>query len=588
MMHTQTHSFTNRWLSLLTAFLALLLLFIMTGANASAQALPTTADSARTSTVLLVDRTDDTAEAQACTDAPNDCSLRGAIIKANQQVSSTIFFQSVVNAYQLTIAPDGVNDATTGDLNITANVYIDGLGGRADCTPANCQRPIIQGGASGNQWLDRLFRVENGATVTLASLFIRNGGHPTLETGGGLLVTAQAHLTLLDSRLYDHTARYGAGLAVDHGTVFLRKSMILDNNADLAGGGLWLGAAATAHIDASQITTNRAGSGGGITNLGAMTLVNSLLNHNQATAPVSGVGGAVDNQGEASITGGVISNNTATTGGGINNQQQLTLRMVVLSTNRAQNGNGGALANQTTANQTRGNQAITATVTITNGYFANNSAQGNGGAIWNAGQLALSHSTFNQNDAEDGGQGGAIFHQSGVMTVVNSTVSGNTATGSGGLYVAEEGQGALTHVTIAQNFGGSAGGIFSQNPAFRISNSLLAENLVFPGFLDDCTGTVTSLGYNLLERSSCTLLGAAPGDIVGQAENNVDAKLGNLQNYGLAVETHALLPGSPAINRGSPDGCLTVDQRGVARPQGGRCDIGAFEAPFYYLPLVTQ
>lgn len=319
-----------------------------------------------------------------------------------------------------------------------------------------------------------------------------------------------------------------------------------------------------------------------------MTLFNPLLSGNQATAPVSGVGGAVDNQGKASITGGVISNNTATTGGGINNQQQLTLRMVVLSTNCAQNGNGGALANQTAANQTAANQTITATVTITNGYFANNSAQGSGGAIWNAGQLALSHSTFNQNDAEDGGLGGAIFHQSGVMTMVNSTVSGNTAGGGGGLYVAEEGQGALTHVTIARNFGGSAGGLLSQNPAFRISNSLLAENLFFPGLLDDCTGSVTSLGYNLLERSSCTLLGAASGDIVGQANGDVDAKLGNLQSSGFAVETHALLPGSPAINNGSPDGCLAHDQRGVARPQGGRCDIGAFEAPFYYLPLATR
>jgi len=588
MMHTQPHSFSNRWLSLLTAFLALLLLFIMTGASTSAQALPTSTDSADTSISLTVDRTDDTAEAQACTDAPNDCSLRGAIIKANQQVSSTIFFLSVDNPYQLTIAPDGVNDATTGDLNITADLYMDGLGGRAGCTPADCQRPIIQGGASGNQWLDRIFRVENGATVTLASLDIRHGGHPALETGGGLLVTAQAYLTLFDSRLYDHTARHGAGLAVDQGMVIIRKSMILNNNADLAGGGLWLGTEATAHIETSQISTNRAGSGGGITNLGTMTLFNPLLSGNQATAPVSGVGGAVDNQGEASITGGVISNNTATTGGGINNQQQLTLRMVVLSTNSAQNGNGGALANQTVTNQTAPTQTITATVTITNGYFANNSAQGNGGAIWNAGELALSHSTFNQNDAEDGGQGGAIFHQRGAMTMVNSTVSGNTAVGGGGLYVAAEGQGTLTHVTIAHNFGGLAGGLLSQNPAFRLSNTLLAKNLFFPGFFNDCTGAVTSLGYNLLERSSCTVLGAAPGDIVGQADGDVDAQLGKLQNHGFAIETHALLPGSPAINGGSPDNCLAIDQRGVARPQGGRCDIGAFEAPFYYLPLATR
>jgi hypothetical protein len=588
MMHTQPHSFSNRWLSLLTAVLALLLLFIMTGASASAQALPTTADSAPTAIILTVDRADDTAEAQACTDAPNDCSLRGAIIKANQQVSSTIFFQSVVMPYQLTIAPDGVNDAATGDLNITADVYMDGLGGRGACTPTDCQRPLIQGGASGNQWLDRIFRMENGAKVTLASLYIRNGGHPTLETGGGILVTAQAQLTLLDSRLYHHTARRGAGLAVEQGAVILRKSIILDNNADLAGGGLWLGAEATAYIETSQIKNNRAGSGGGITNLGTMTLFNPLLSANQATAPVSGVGGAVDNQGKASITGGVISNNTATTGGGINNQQQLTLRMVVLSTNSAQNGNGGALANQTVTNQTAPTQTITATVTITNGYFANNSAQGNGGAIWNAGELALTHSTFNQNDAENGGQGGAIFHQRGTMTMVNSTVSGNTAVGGGGLYVAAEGQGTLTHVTVAYNFGGSAGGLLSQNPAFRLSNTLLAKNLFFPGFLNDCTGAVTSLGYNLLERSSCTVLGAAPGDIVGQADGDVDAKLGKLQNHGFAIETHALLPGNPAINAGSPDSCLAVDQRGVARPQGGRCDIGAYEALFYFMPMVTQ
>lgn len=583
MMHTQTHILAVRRLSLLTAFFALLSLFSMTGASASAQALPTTDDSLHASIILTVDRTDDTAEAQACTDAPNDCSLRGAIVKANQQVSSTIFFQSVVNPYQLTIAPAGVNDATTGDLNITADLSIDGLGGRERCTPNDCQFPLIQGGASGDHWLDRIFRVENGAKVTLASLDIRHGGHPTLETGGGILVTAQAHLTLFNSRLADHTARRGAGLAVEQGAVILHKSNILGNNADLAGGGLWLGAAATAHIETSQIKNNRAGSGGGITNLGAMTLVNALLSANQATAPVSGVGGAVDNQGEAWITGGVISNNTATIGGGINNQQQLALRMVVLSTNRAQNGNGGALANQTVPTQT-----ITATVTITNGYFANNSAQGNGGAIWNAGQLALTHSTFNQNDAEDGGQGGAIFHQRGAMTMVNSTVSGNTAISGGGLYVAAEGQGTLTYVTVAYNFGGSAGGLFSLNPAFRLSNTLLAKNLVFPGLFDDCTGAVTSLGYNLLERSACTVLGAAPGDIVGQADGDVDAKLGNLQNHGFAVETHALLPGSPAINGGSPDNCLAIDQRGVARPQGGRCDIGAFEAPFYYMPLVTR
>lgn len=579
LMYTQTYTLAARRLSLLTSFLTLLLLFMVKEASASARALATAADSGRTSSVLEVDRTDDTAAAQACTDAPNDCSLRGAIIKANQQGNSTIFFLSTVNAYQLTIAPDGVNDATTGDLNITADLYIDGLGGRATCTPPDCQHPIIQSGASGSHWLDRIFRVENGAKVSLAFLHIRNGGHPNLEIGGGILVTAQAQLTLLSCRLYDHTARRGAGLAVEQGAVILQKSFILDNNAELDGGGLWLGMGATAQITDSQIITNRAGSGGGITNLGAMTLFNTLLNNNQATTPASGSGGAVDNQGQGSITGGVISNNAAATGGGINNQQQLALNTVMIYTNSAQNSNGGALANQ----------GITATVTITKGYFTDNSAQGNGGAIWNAGQLTLIRNTFTNNNSDEEGQGGAIFHQSGIMTMVNSTISGNTASGGGGgLSVAAEGQGALSYVTIAQNFGGAAGGLLSLNPALRLSNTLLAKNMVFPGLPDDCTGSFTSLGYNLLERSSCTLLGAAPGDIVGQADGDVDAKLDNLQNSGFAVRTHALLPGSPAVNAGSPDSCPAIDQRGVARPQGGRCDIGAFEARFYYLPLVTR
>lgn len=575
MMHTETHTPAARRSSLLMVTLALLLLFILTVASAAAQRLPTTADSVHTATILEVDRTDDTAEAQACTNAPNDCSLRGAIIKANQQDGSTIFFQSAVKAYQLTIAPDGVNDATTGDLNITADVYIDGQGGRADCTPASCQRLIIQGGASGDHWLDRIFRVENGAKVTMSFLYIRNGGHPNLETGGGILVTGQAQLKLLECRLYDHTARHGAGLAVDQGAVTLQKSFIQDNNADLAGGGLWLGVGATAQLTDSQITTNRAGSGGGITNLGTMTLYNTLLNNNQATAPVSGSGGAVDNQGQGSITGGVIASNTAATGGGINNQQQLALNTVMLYTNSAQNGNGGALANQ----------GITATVTITKGYFTNNSAQGNGGAIWNAGQLTMIRNTVVKNSATTvESYGGGLYHQQGFLSLVNSTLSSNTAKDNGGgLYVAEAGQGTLTNVTIARNLGLTAGGLMSLNPALRISNTLMAENLNFLGY-DDCTGSFTSQGYNLIQHTNCTLLGGATGDIVG----NVDAKLDDLQSNGYAVYIHALLPGSLAINGGSPDSCPTIDQRGVARPQGGRCDIGAFEALFYYMPLVTR
>jgi hypothetical protein len=94
---------------------------------------------------------------------------------------------------------------------------------------------------------------------------------------------------------------------------------------------------------------------------------------------------------------------------------------------------------------------------------------------------------------------------------------------------------------------------------------------------DGTSGIVVSQGYNAEDSNQCMLGGA--GDQV-----NVPLDLGPLQNNGGPTATIALLPGSAAIDKGDPAGCtgvegelLTVDQRGVARPQNGRCDVGAFE-----------
>jgi hypothetical protein len=89
----------------------------------------------------------------------------------------------------------------------------------------------------------------------------------------------------------------------------------------------------------------------------------------------------------------------------------------------------------------------------------------------------------------------------------------------------------------------------------------------------NCSRVVTSLGYNLTDDASCGFL--ATGDLVVG-----DAMLGPLADNGGPTETHDLLPGTPAIDAGSPD-CPppTTDQRGVARPQGAACDIGAVEVP---------
>jgi hypothetical protein len=111
-----------------------------------------------------------------------------------------------------------------------------------------------------------------------------------------------------------------------------------------------------------------------------------------------------------------------------------------------------------------------------------------------------------------------------------------------------------------------------------LANSLLANSIVADNFSSDCEGTITSLGNNLDTDGTCNLLTSA-GD-----HPATDPILGPLADNGGTTETHSLLPGSPAIDAVAradcigPDGNpLIADQRGVTRPQGPACGIGAFE-----------
>jgi hypothetical protein len=100
---------------------------------------------------------------------------------------------------------------------------------------------------------------------------------------------------------------------------------------------------------------------------------------------------------------------------------------------------------------------------------------------------------------------------------------------------------------------------------------------------------LVSQGYNLIaDTKGCTLSGNVANDLL-----NFDALLGPLQDNGGATWTHALLNHSMAIDLGAPIGCAATDQRGVARPIGARCDIGAFESSAQppqrlYLPLALR
>jgi CSLREA domain-containing protein len=194
------------------------------------------------------------------------------------------------------------------------------------------------------------------------------------------------------------------------------------------------------------------------------------------------------------------------------------------------------------------------TVKVINSTFSGNTVVGTGqdsrgGAINNGGLLTVVNSTFSGNSAQS--RGGGIANQGAILRVTNSTFSGNSSANGGGIW----------H-TVGIN--GSA----------SLGNTIVANTTQG----DNCDGTITDSGYNIDDGTSCGFSSA------NNSKPNTDPLLdpNGLANNGGPTQTIALLGGSPAINAipQATNGCgteVTTDQRGVSRPQGTKCDIGAFE-----------
>ena len=216
------------------------------------------------------------------------------------------------------------------------------------------------------------------------------------------------------------------------------------------------------------------------------------------------------------------------------------------------------------------------TVAVTNSTLSGNSAPyvstSGGGIENNNGTLTVTNSTLSGNSADYKG-GGIHNWNGGTLTVTNSTLSGNRVTdvdyGSGGGIASYGGTLTVTNSTLWGNSAGAGrgGGIESYGGSATLKNTIVANS---PSG-GNCSVTVTNGGYNLDSDGSCGF-GTTNNSLSG-----VDPKLGDLADNGGPTKTHALLAGSPAIDKGNSFGA-TTDQRGVARPQGAASDIGAFES----------
>jgi hypothetical protein len=283
--------------------------------------------------------------------------------------------------------------------------------------------------------------------------------------------------------------------------------------------------------------------------LANLTIQNGFFNGN---------GTGVNNAGTLTIFNCSIIGNAGYDGAGIYNTGTLTINNSNILYNAGKNG-GGIYGGP-------------GAVTINNTTVSGNSGS-NGGGIYGAGTLTISNSAIWSNSASNGG-GIGDAGLGGTATIVNSTIYGNSGSNGGGIYNTSRTL-TISNGSFGLNSGFVGASFYNTGPSAAFKNSIVGS----PSGGPNCSGAVTSNGYNLSSDDSCNF--HSTGDLI-----NTDPRLGYIHNNGGPTWTMAEKTGSPAIDAGNPSGCtdalghlLTTDQRGYPRPdkQGTPCDMGAYE-----------
>jgi hypothetical protein len=261
---------------------------------------------------------------------------------------------------------------------------------------------------------------------------------------------------------------------------------------------------------------------GGVLNNGSLTLDECIVRDNRV---------------------GAATNEFWKGGGGIYNGEgsTLVLRRSTVRGNTTQLVDGGGLY-----------AFFNTTVSVEASTIEGNTAGNVGGGIRSLGHMTLTNTTLSGNTSI-AWYGGAAFHTDGVLELLNSTVAANVSPASApaALFV---------------------GTFTAAGATLRLTNTIVDGNTsgCFAGFFGSGPVVLASGGHNVGSDATCNL--TAPGDQPGTS-----SLLGPLAANGGPTATHALLAGSPAIDAADAAVCPPTDQRGVVRPQGAGCDVGAFE-----------
>ena len=316
--------------------------------------------------------------------------------------------------------------------------------------------------------------------------------------------------------------------------------------------------------------------GGMYSYLGSPTVRNVIFTDNFAA-----LGGGMYNGGDFGfpetatypvLTNVTFQNNSAIEGGGLFNESYVHANL----TNVTFNGN-------TVTRAGGGMEDRLGYLSLTNVVFKNNTAglAAGGMQIFSL-QASLTNVTLQGNSATRYG-GGMVISDSDpnlASTLTNVTLSGNSAEFGGGIWI-HESDPLLTNVTFQDNSAStSGGGVYSESNA-----NIAIDNTIFWGN----TAPVGAQLYN--DNTSVYTVGDSVvqgGYASGTNIITTDPLLGSLGSHGGFTETIPLQPGSSAIDTGSDTNCPATDQRGVTRPQGSHCDIGAYEYQDTTVPVVLS
>ncbi len=452
-----------------------------------------------------------------------------------------------------------------------------------------------------------------GITKTTGSLSlnrVRVTGNVAAGTagtpGGGGILSGAGAVTLIDSTVSANRAlatdtahsATGGGLYVNDGNLTVKNSVISGNRATASpaagestatGGGFYLESGNLilrgSKVFGNRVTASSPGNAqahgaAGAQNSGSRADIStSLVRGNVSTASsTSGVSDAGQTLSLAASPATVrdsriLANTTTATsslradveGGGLFTNYGLTLVRSTVDGNRlhaTSSGSGGALAEGggvMTGTPTR----LIASTLSRNQVWAQTSAAAQASA-WGGGgyvsSLKATNSTIALNTVKATATGvgstyadGGGLDATGCCSIVDSTVAHNTVSASGGT-----------------SFGENGGGLYTSS-GVTLEATIVANNTAANGA--DCSGGPISNGRNLIRKPLDCSFAKKNTDKVGK-----DPKLGVLKNNGGSTQTMALAPASPARNAIPKAACAVAkDQRGVHRPQGPRCDIGAYE-----------